>query len=216
MVFFTQKGAHLEARPRESRLGRIATALVRSVSALRTDHEHMRASQEKYSGASPSSLAALPADLVTKIGFQMMAAYRAMRFLDEAGVPLAPMVAARMIRHLYGSDIHWRAEFAPGVMLVHGMGLAISYAARVGTGVIINQNVTIGMGIDPVTRVSGAPTIEDNVHIGAGATLVGPITIGAGSKIMPGCMVTRSIPPGSIVEAPVPVVRPRGSKTEKG
>ena len=43
----------------------------------------------------------------------------------------------------------------------------------------------------------------------AGATVLGPITIGARTKIMPGCVVVRSVPPDSIVEAPPATVRPR-------
>jgi serine acetyltransferase len=183
-------------------------AFVEMIGAIREDHAHTRRSQAKYSGK-VSAAEALPGDLIRKIGFQIMTSYRFMRFLTKAGVPVAPMVASRMIRHLYGSDIHWEADFAPGVMIVHGMGLAVSPAARVGAGVILNQNVTLGMGTHPETRAIGAPTLERNVHVGAGATLIGPITIGEGSRIMPGCLVVRSVPANSIVEAPTPVVRPR-------
>lgn len=190
------------------RLVKLGQAFGEAVRAVRTDHEHLCATQAKYAEGTGSARD-LPVDLVTKIGFQMTSAYRTMRFFEEAGVPLAPKVASRLIRHLYGSDIHWEARFDPGVMIVHGMGLAISRAARVERGAILNQNVTLGMGIDPKTREVGAPHLEPNVHVGAGATLVGPITIGAGSKIMPGCVVTRSVPPGSIVAAPTPVVSER-------
>jgi serine O-acetyltransferase len=196
------------------RLKRAREALGELVDGLREDHAHIRRSEAKYGGRSISP-EELPADLVRKVGFQMMAGYRLMRLLSRAGVPLAPKIASRMIRHLYGSDIHWDAEFAPGVMIVHGMGLAISPAARVGHGAIIFQHVTLGMGRHPDTQAVGAPTLEDNVHVGAGATLIGPITVGKGSKIMAGCVVVRSVPPHSIVEAPVPVVRSRLPRTDK-
>jgi serine O-acetyltransferase len=202
-----EDGAALPSGP-VGRLQRFGRALVKAASAVRSDHEHMVAMQSKYAGREGAPLAA---DLVTKIGFQMMTAYRVMRLFEEAEVPVVPKIAARMIRHLYGSDIHWEASFEPGVMIVHGMGLAISHAARVESGVILNQNVTLGASVDPVTRVSGAPHLEQNVHVGAGATLIGPITIGAGSKIMPGCVVTRSVPPNSVVESPTPNVRSRKS-----
>jgi len=96
-------------------------------------------------------------------------------------------------------------------MLVHGMGLAISGEARVGRGCILFQHVTLGMGIDPETRRPGAPSLERNVHVGPGATLIGPITVGEGSKVMAGAVLTRSVPPGSLVETPTPEVRPRKS-----
>jgi serine O-acetyltransferase len=195
------------------RLRRARAALREMASAVREDHAHAQRLQQKYSARIPSP-GELPSDLVRQVGLQIMAGYRLMRLFTGAGIPLAPMITSRMIRHLYGSDIHWQAELAPGVMIVHGMGLAVSHAARIGRGVLLNQNITIGMGIHPDTREVGAPTIEDNVHIGAGATLIGPITIGAGSKIMAGCVVVRSVPKSSIVEAPTPTVRPRGPHAE--
>jgi serine O-acetyltransferase len=86
------------------------------------------------------------------------------------------------------------------------MGLAVSRAARVRSGVILFQHVTLGMGVDPETRALGAPTIERDVHVGAGSTLVGPITLGARSKITANCFVRASVPADSLVEAPPPTV----------
>jgi serine O-acetyltransferase len=151
----------------------------------------------------------LAKDVVQRVGFQMMVAYRLMRVFTEAGVPLAAKVVGRMIRLFYGADLHYNARFDEGVVIVHGMGIAVSRAARVGSGVILSQNVTLGDGIDPKTRTRGAPTIEEGVHIGPGATLIGPITIGARSKIMPGAVVRESVPAGSLVETPTPRVFPR-------
>jgi serine acetyltransferase len=114
-----------------------------------------------------------------------------------------------MIRHLYGSDIHWDAQIDPGVVLVHGMGLAVSSGARVERGAILFQHVTLGMSQDPVTRKVGAPVVERDAHIGAGATIVGPVTVGARSKVAANCLVRASVPSDSLVEAPSPTVSPR-------
>jgi serine acetyltransferase len=151
-------------------------------------------------------------DVVTRVGFQMLVAYRAMRCLVEAGIPLAPQVASRMIRHLYGSDIHWEAQIEPGVVFVHGMGLALSSAARVQRGAILFQHVTLGLSFDQATQTTGAPLIERDVHVGAGTTIVGPVTIGARSKVTANCFVRTSVPPDSIVEAPAPVVSARSPR----
>jgi serine O-acetyltransferase len=139
----------------------------------------------------------------------MMVVYRVMRLCVALGLPLIPQIISRLMRHLYGSDIHWNAEFEPGVSVVHGMGLCISGSARVGAGAILFQNVTLGTSIHPDTREIGAPELGRDVHVAPGATLVGPISIGAGSKIAAGCLVTRSILPGSLVQAPPAVVTPR-------
>jgi serine O-acetyltransferase len=189
-------------------VGRFDGAFRRMVHAIRTDFETQCAFDSRY-GAPGADRRSLAKDLVRRVGLQLSAAYRVMRFADEAGVPLAPQVLSRLIRHLYGADIHWKAQIEPGVMVVHGMGLAISHAAHVGRDVLLFQNVTLGAGRHPETREIGAPTVEDGVHIGPGAVIVGPVTIGARSKVMANCVVTTSIPPDSLVEAHAPTVRPR-------
>jgi serine acetyltransferase/GT2 family glycosyltransferase len=175
--------------------------------AIRADHAMLQKSQGKYGvDASPRPLAA---EAVQNIGLQILVAYRVMRALYLGGHGLPAKIMSRVIRHLYGSDIHWEADFAPGVVLVHGFGLAVSKAAKVGEGCILFHGITLGMGRDSRTGETGAPTLEPGVHVGVGATLVGPITVGAGSKIMAGCTVTTSVPPRSLVEAPTPAVRAR-------
>jgi serine O-acetyltransferase len=113
---------------------------------------------------------------------------------------------------MYGSDIHWEAELEPGIVVVHGMGLAVSRAARVAHGAILFQNVTLGMGVDPETRAVGAPVLEHDVHVGAGSTLVGPITVGARSKVTSNCFVRASVRPDSLVESPMPSVSARSRR----
>jgi serine O-acetyltransferase len=190
-------------------LGKLRRAGAAMVEAVREDHAMMRHYDDRYAAGQRDDGATIARDLVSRIGFQMIAAYRAMRFCVEAEIPLAPRVASRLIRHVYGSDIHWEARLEPGVVVVHGMGLAISHAARVERGAILFQNVTLGMGTDPGTRQSGAPVVERGVHVGAGSTLFGPITVGAGSKVTANCLLRQSVPPNSLVEAPAPQVTTR-------
>jgi serine O-acetyltransferase len=173
---------------------------------VREDHAMLHHYDSKYAGGLRDSRAVLARDLVTRVGFQLITACRVMRFCADAGLPLAPRIASRMIRHVYGADVHWEAELEPGIVLVHGMGLAVSRAARVQRGAILFQNVTLGMGIDPETRKQGAPTVERDVHVGAGSTVIGPITLGARSKVTANCLVRSSVPPDSLVEAPQPTV----------
>jgi serine acetyltransferase len=178
------------------------------VTAIKADYATQVDFDARYQGR-PGETPSPVADMIKRVGLQVTAAYRVMRFFHEAGIPVAPQVASRLIRHAYGSDIHWKAEIDPGVMVVHGMGMAISPAARIGANVLIFQNVTLGSGVHPDTREVGAPTIEHDVHIGPGAVIIGPVTIGARSKIMANCVVMRSVPPDSLVEAPAMNVRPR-------
>jgi serine acetyltransferase len=197
--------------PPDARWVKVRHAFRAMVGAVREDHAVLHHYDSKYAADVRDGSASVARDLVTRIGFQMLAACRLMRFCVDAEIPLAPRVASRMIRHLYGSDIHWDAELAPGIVIVHGMGLAISRAARVERGVILFQHVTLGLGTDPETRVTGAPLVEQDVHVGAGSTLIGPITMGARTKVTANCFVRASVPADSLVAASAPTVSARPS-----
>ena len=186
-----------------SLLGRLARAVV-------ADFRAMESARARYHGEG-QSLLGLPKALVTRIGFQMTTAIRVMHTLRDARVPFGAEIASRLIRHAYGAEIHWDATFAPGVSFVHGNGIVVSHAAKVGEGCILFHNVTLGESFDPETKTKGAPVLGRDVHVGPGAVLLGPITIGDGAKIMAGAVVTRSVPAGSVARpAPVEIV-PRRS-----
>jgi serine acetyltransferase/GT2 family glycosyltransferase len=202
-----------------------ASAFRALTEGIREDHRIMRYYAEKYDDrgddsdpheAQTASALSLASDAVKKIGFQLMISYRVMRFFRQSGLGLAAQFASRSIRHAFASDVHWEAELEPGIMIVHGFGLAISYAARARHGCILFQNVTLGFGNSPEKgQPPGAPLLDENVHVGIGAVLFGPIVVGAGSKIMAGCVLNQSVAPRSIVEAPVPHVGTRAPPPPK-
>jgi len=179
------------------------------VHAVRADHAALRRGDERYGAGGAAGGGSLPADAVRRIGFQMLIAYRVMRLLRAAHLTPLAMIQSRLIRHVYGAEIHWDAELAPGVAIVHGTALVLSREARVGSGCILFQSVTLGVSIDPVTRVVGGPTLDEDVHVGPGACLLGPITIGRGTKIMANAVVLSSVPEHSLVEVAAPTVRIR-------
>ncbi len=175
---------------------------------VKQDHDFMLACQKKYGAGGESAGGGLLADAVKKIGFQILVGYRLTRLFRARGDLLAAQFTSRLMRHLYGSDIHWDAEIAPGVMIVHGFALAISHSARVSQGCILSHGVTLGWGRNTDGH-TGAPVLEENVHVGVGATLYGPITVGAGSKVMAGTVLSQNVPPRSLVESSRPTIAPR-------
>jgi serine acetyltransferase/GT2 family glycosyltransferase len=197
--------AHLRER-RDDELGPAALA-AKMVADLRADHAAMRRGDAKYGAVERRG--SLLGDAVTRVGFQMMIAYRMMRWLRGTGLRTLARIASRLIRHLYGAELHWDAELAPGVVIVHGTGLVLSQASRVGSGCVLFHGVTLGWSIHPETRAVGAPVLEADVHVGPGATLLGPITIGRGTKISAASVLMQSVPAQSIVQAPAPHVRIR-------
>ena len=176
--------------------------------AVRADHDSVRYNREKYRGEQISRLQ-LASDLVTKVGFQMLVVYRVMRLFVAWRVPVMPKVVSRLIRHVYGAEIHWDTRIAPGVSIVHGVGLVLSHGAVVDEGCILFQNVTLGENRDPWSGIVGAPHLGRGVHVGPGATLLGPIHVGEGSKVAAHVVLMRSIPEGSLVSSPEPQITTR-------
>lgn len=192
----------------------MANPLLTWARSVRADYASVQRYRAKYHGDERSVLR-LPIDAVTKIGFQMSVAMRTMALLRDAGVPLLPQVASRLIRHLYGAEVHWNTTIHHGISIVHGTGLVLSHRAVVGEGCILFHNVTLGEGVDPETKETGAPTLGRDVHVGPGATLLGPIHVGDGSKIMAGAVLTRSVPANSLVRPAESVVTERATAASR-
>ena len=110
---------------------------------------------------------------------------------------------ARFVNHfarfLTAIDIHPGATIGRFFFIDHGFTV-IGETATIGDNVTIYQNVTLG-GTNPANGVAGKrhPTICDNVIIGSGAQVLGPITVGAGSKIGANAVVTRDVPEGAVM-----------------
>src|SRR5690606_29247158 len=84
-------------------------------------------------------------------------------------------------RFLTGIEIHPGAKIGRGLVIDHGMATVIGETAEIGENVTLYHNVTLG-GVS-LKREKRHPTVEDHVVVGAGAQILGPITIGAGSRI---------------------------------
>lgn len=174
---------------------------------IKADHQAARSADARY--ATTERKGSLIGDAIQRIGFQMMIAYRVMRLFRALRLGIFAKLTSRLIRHLYAADIHWDAQLAPGVLIVHGVGLVVSHAAKVGPGCILFQNVTLGESIHPTRREIGGPTLEADVHVGPGATLLGPIVLGRGSKVSAGALVMQDVPQNSVVETASSVIRSR-------
>ena len=146
-------------------------------------------------------------------GVQALLAHRVAHALGEQGVPLAPRMLALFSRTWTNIEIHPNAAVGDGLFIDHGTGVVIGETAEVGDNVTIYQGVTLGgTGFATGKR---HPTVEDNVTIGSGAKLLGPITIGHGSKIGANSVVIHDVPPNStVVGVPGHPVRVEGKKPE--
>src|SRR5690242_8921700 len=116
-------------------------------------------------------------------------------------------------RFLTGIEIHPAARIGKGFFIDHGMGVVIGETADIGDDVTLYQGVTLGgTGFATGKR---HPTVQDNVTIGSGAKLLGPITVGHGSKIGANSVVIHDVPPNStVVGNPGHPVRVDGRRPE--
>jgi serine O-acetyltransferase len=103
----------------------------------------------------------------------------------------------RYVRNHYGIEVPSTVVLGRRVILGHQSGIVIHPRARIGDDCIIRQNVTIGAL--NTERSEEAPVIGDRVELGTGVAIVGPVTIGDGSRIGPHCVIMTDVPPGSTV-----------------
>ena len=151
--------------------------------------------------------------LATWPGVHALLAHRLANALYRARVPFLPLVIAAIARSITGIEIHPAATIGEGFFIDHGMGVVIGQTAEIGDDVTLYQGVTLGgTGFATGKR---HPTVQDNVTIGSGAKLLGPITVGHGSKIGAGSVVIHDVPPNStVVGNPGHPVRIEGRRPE--
>lgn len=137
--------------------------------------------------------------------------YRAAHWLWQHNLKLAGRLLSEFSRWITGIEIHPGARIGRRFFIDHGMGVVIGETAEIGDDVLIYQGVTLGG--TSLKKEKRHPTIEDHVMISAGAAVIGPVTIGRGSRIGAGAVVVSSAPPYStIVGIPGKIVegeRPR-------
>lgn len=142
--------------------------------------------------------------LVCYPGISAIIHYRLAHELHELGLPLIARIISELAHSATGIDIHPGATIGEGFFIDHGTGVVIGETAVIGHHVRLYQAVTLGAKRFPADEqghlIKGSarhPILEDHVVIYAGATILGRITIGAGSVIGGNVWLTRSVPAGS-------------------
>jgi len=101
----------------------------------------------------------------------------------------------RLANIILGCDFY--AEVPYPICMPHPNGVVVHSRTRIGRGVTIMHQVTLGE--KSLYGDGGFPTIEDEVFIGAGAKVLGGINVGRGAVIGANAVVTRDVPPGQTV-----------------
>lgn len=126
-------------------------------------------------------------------------------YLKSKNIPILPRLIQKYLRLFYNFEVIISRDLSIGrnVRFAHnGLGVTINQKTKIGNNVKIYQNVTIGSNRKIVNGEivnEGSPIILDNVTIFSGAVIVGQIILGSGSVIGANAVVTKDIPPNSIV-----------------
>ena len=117
--------------------------------------------------------------------------YRLMRWF--ANHKLAPLAYGLQMLNkiLNGCVIGLGADFGPGFVIMHPVGIVINSKVQGGTNVTLESGVVIG---DEKGR---SPVLQNNIFVGAGAKIIGSVTIEDNVKIGANAVLTKSAPANS-------------------
>lgn len=160
----------------------------------------------------PAARSALEVAL-TYPGVHAIWAHRVAHRLWVGGRRWPARLLAAVSQRMTGVDIHPAACLGPGLFIDHAIGVVIGETAEVGEDVTLYHGVTLGG--THWEHGKRHPTIGDRVTIGAGAKVLGPIEVGADSRIGANAVVIRTVPANSVVVGvPGQIVR-RGDDTPR-
>src|SRR5882762_5226336 len=146
-------------------------------------------------------------------GVHALLVHRVAHAMHEGCVPIIPRALAYLSRAFTNIEIHPAAKIGESLYIDHGTGVVIGETAEIGDNVTLYQGVTLGG--TGFARGKRHPTVDDDVVIGSGAKLLGPIHVGAGSKIGANSVVIHDVPPNStVVGNPGHPVRVEGRRPE--
>ncbi len=134
----------------------------------------------------------------------------------------APMfIFSHLSGIVIGIEITPHAHIGCGLFVNHFGGIHIA-EVNIGENCNISHGVTIGNSsrvadttLTAGPRTADSPALGDRVWVGPGAVVAGPVTIGSDSVVAANSLVTRDVPPCSVVMGvPAAVVSHRGSFTQ--
>jgi len=135
--------------------------------------------------------------LLTSPGLHAIVAHRLNHWLWNRNLHLLARFGSHVARFLTGVEIHPGARIGRRFFIDHGMGIVIGETTEIGDDCSVYHGVTLG----GTTWQKGKrhPTLERGVIIGAGAKVLGPITLGEGSRVGSNAVVVRDVPAGATV-----------------
>ena len=140
-------------------------------------------------------------------GLRAVLIYRiAHRFYRVRALRFVSSILKRIAFAVSGAEIHPSARFGPGLHLPHPLGIVIGPGVTADGEATIFQGVVLGpRGSDP-TKV---PHLGLHTFVYPGALVLGDVDVGPRTQIGANVVVMRSLPAGTTVLPPEPIILER-------
>ena len=189
-------------RPSESAAGRKMTVFLQGV------REDIKTVFEK----DPAARSVL--EVLTYPGLHALWLHRISHWLWKRNLKSSARILSHMARFLTGVEIHPGAVIGRRFFIDHGMGVVIGETAVIGDDVLLYHQVTLG-GVS-LEKTKRHPTLGNNVLVGMGAKILGPITIGDGTRVGANAVVNKDIPANcTVVGIPGRIIRRDGQRIDE-
>ena len=142
--------------------------------------------------------------ILTYPGVKAVFFHRIANFFQLAKFYLIARIISQLSRFLTGIEIHPGAKIGKNLFIDHGMGVVIGETSEIGNNVTIYHMATLG-GIAPSInsnnqrQIKRHPTLGDCVVVGSGAQILGPVMIGANTKVGANAVVTKDVPENAVM-----------------
>ena len=153
-------------------------------------------------------------EVLTYPGLHALWLHRISHWLWKRNFKSAARILSHFARFLTGVEIHPGAVIGRRFFIDHGMGVVIGETAVVGDDVLLYHQVTLG-GVS-LEKTKRHPTLGNNVLVGMGAKILGPISIGDGTRVGANAVVNKDIPANcTVVGIPGRIVRRDGQRIDE-
>ena len=126
-------------------------------------------------------------------------------WLNEKKLPA--FLPFRVLRHVYGMEMGPHCKIGGGLYLPHPFGVMIAHYTEIG------ERVTLYGMVRFLGAHGKSPRLGNDVLVGDGARLIGGVTIGDGTAVGAGAVVTHSFGENLVVAGnPARVIKERRKK----
>ncbi|MEY2988328.1 MAG: hypothetical protein RJB13_1849 [Pseudomonadota bacterium] len=171
----------------------IAKHLIDGVNAFLNDVTEFPGAVKKNDPAARSSSEIL----LLYPGVKAVLLHRVSHMLWKSNAQWSARLMSEVGRFATGIEIHPGAEIGRRVVIDHGMGIVIGETAVIGDDVVLFQQVTLGSAHSAQGRRH--PIVERGAVVGAGAVVLGAVVVGENARVGAGAVVTKDVPPNSVV-----------------